>query len=79
MQFKEQLPLVLTETMKWLTDEVLTPQNNEVRAEVNEEQRTYEAQLAAEIAQAGEALRRRREEASRILRETPSGNGQVNE
>jgi hypothetical protein len=71
IRLKMDVPVVLTQTMQWLTDKVLTPENNEVRTEVNKEQRAFEDELAAEIAEAGRASRARRQQASRIVKGIP--------
>jgi hypothetical protein len=65
--------------MRWLTDEVFTPESNETRTELDEEQRVFEEELAREIEREGEVCRNLREEARRIIRETPDANGQDDE
>jgi hypothetical protein len=54
--------------MKWLTDEVFVPEDDEERVEIDEEQYGFEEKLDREIQEASKEYLRRREEGVRIFR-----------
>jgi hypothetical protein len=69
VRIRSKTPLGFKEMTEWLNSEVFVQQDDKGTAEIDEEQRAFEDELAQAISEESNAVRRRRELAVSYLQE----------
>ena len=60
---QQNIPTVLKDTVRWLTEEVFVQQDDEEKADMDEEQYAFEEDFSESLKMAKDELRRKRKEA----------------